>query len=119
MVCRSQLSQVLLAEGPRNEVKYLALSRVFCAAGSQLRVHKNTSWVVSGSVRQRTRHPHTPRQTPHQERTPIFAGYGCLRGAVAVRKSSANVQLGGVFCPILCPPDFDQFRLFNNLDVEV
>ena len=39
----------------------------------------------------------------------IFTGRGCLWGAVAARWWSAHIQLGIVFCLVLCTPNFDTY----------
>lgn len=71
---------------PACTINYLALFRLFCAAGSQLGEHENTSvcrfWLPTTHV-WRARRPHTL----HQERASISRTVGaCEELYVAVRK---------------------------------
>ena len=94
------------------ELFFLAISRVFRAACSRIRVHENTWRVVSANLWSL---PGAPDSLTHSIRSvPQFRGLFCCFDElhIAVRKISANLFLA--HCPHI-----DHFRPRNHAKLEV
>ena len=97
---------------PRVNWNVFAILGDFCAVGSQLRAHENTSRVASGCLRLL---PGTPDAVTH----PIKSVLEFRRLLLLVRRCSypqvkCKRWVGGCFCLILWTPNFDQFRLIST-----